>query len=40
MRTSKRAVDTIINTFIEDTKKFGFGDVIIHHVNCEEKAKK
>lgn len=40
VRTSKRAVDTIINTFIEDTKKFGFGDVIIHHVNCEEKAKK
>lgn len=40
VRTSKRAVETIINTFIEDTKKFGFGDVIIHHINCEEKAKK
>ncbi|MCY6356551.1 DegV family protein [Clostridium sp. ZS2-4] len=40
VRTSKRAIETIINTFIEDTKKFGFGDVIIHHINCEEKAKK
>ncbi|MCY6369087.1 DegV family protein [Clostridium ganghwense] len=40
VRTSKRAIQTIINTFKEDTKKFGFGDVIIHHINCEERAKK
>lgn len=40
VRTSKRAIQTIMNTFMEDIKNFGLGDVIIHHINCEERAKK
>lgn len=39
VRTKKRALERIVDIFIEDINKFGLGEVIIHHINCEEEAK-
>ena len=39
VRTKKRAIQSMIATFEEDIRKFGFGDIIVHHINCEEEAK-
>lgn len=37
VRTKRRAVDKIVDTFMEDIKLNGLGDVIVHHINCEEE---
>lgn len=39
VRTKKKAVDKMVNTFIEDINKNILGDVIVHHINCEEEGK-
>lgn len=37
VRTRKKAIDTIVNAVFEDIEKNGLGDVIVHHINCEEE---
>jgi len=39
VRTKKRAIQSMIATFEEDIKNFGLGDIIVHHINCEEEAR-
>ena len=38
VRTKKRAIQTMIDKFIEDTTKHGLGEVMIHHINDVEGA--
>ena len=38
VRTKKRAIQTMIDKFIEDTSSHGLGEVIIHHINDVEGA--
>lgn len=38
VRTKKKAVDVILNKAVKDIKEKGFGEVIVHHINCEEEA--
>lgn len=38
VRTKKRAIQTMIDKFIEDITKCGLGDVMIHHINDVEGA--
>ncbi|QXM06383.1 DegV family protein [Crassaminicella indica] len=40
VRTKKRALEKMIDIFLENIKSCGLGDVIVHHINCEEEAKK
>ena len=37
VRTRKKSIDTMVNAVCEDIQKNGFGDVIVHHINCEEE---
>ena len=37
VRTKRRAIDKILNLFLEDINEKGIGDVIVHHINCEEE---
>ncbi|GAA0704377.1 DegV family protein [Paraclostridium ghonii] len=37
VRTRKKAIGKIVSTFFEDVDKNGLGDVIVHHINCEEE---
>lgn len=39
VRTKKRAVQEMVDTFLKDIKKSQFGNAVIHHINCEEEAK-
>jgi DegV family protein with EDD domain len=38
VRTKKRAIQTMIDKFTEDTTKHGLGEVMIHHINDVEGA--
>ena len=38
VRTKKRAIQTMIDKFIEDITKHGLGEVMIHHINNVEGA--
>ncbi|MEA3423481.1 MAG: DegV family protein [Bacillota bacterium] len=40
VRTKKRAIEKMVDLLIKDIQEFGLGEVIIHHINCEEEAKK
>lgn len=40
VRTKKRALAKITDIFFEDINKFGLGEAIIHHINCEKEANK
>lgn len=40
VRTSKKAITTIVDTFLKDIEEYGFGGAIVHHINCEAEAKK
>lgn len=37
VRTKKKAVDTLINTLINDLKGKQLGGIIIHHINCPDE---
>ena len=37
VRTKKKAVDSILNKVLEDCNNKGIGDVIVHHINCEDE---
>ncbi|MBZ9607745.1 DegV family protein [Clostridium estertheticum] len=39
VRTKKRAIQTMIDKFIEDITKHGLGEVMIHHINDVEGAR-
>jgi DegV family protein with EDD domain len=39
VRTSKKAISNIIDIFLKDIEEYGFGDAIVHHINCEQQAK-
>ena len=36
VRTKKKAVNAIVDKVLDDIKNYGLGDVIVHHINCEE----
>ena len=38
VRTKKRAIQTMVDKFVEDITKHGLGEVIIHHINDVEGA--
>lgn len=38
VRTKKNAIQKMIDIFSENINTHGFGDAIIHHINCEEEA--
>jgi len=40
VRTKKKSIEKMIEIFSEDISNFGLGEVIIHHINCEEEAQK
>ncbi|MGL5346409.1 MAG: DegV family protein [Peptostreptococcaceae bacterium] len=40
VRTRKKAIDTIVNSCIDEIEKKGLGDIIVHHINCEEEGLK
>jgi len=40
VRTKKKALKRMIDELIENITEFGVGEVIVHHINCEEEAKK
>lgn len=37
VRTRKKAVDSIVKSALEDIDSKGLGDIIVHHINCEEE---
>lgn len=37
VRTKKKAIDAIIQGFMSDLAERELGDVIVHHINCEEE---
>lgn len=37
VRTKKKAVEKIIETVVSDIKEKSIGEVIVHHINCEEE---
>ncbi len=37
VRTKKKAVESILNKVLEDCKNKEIGDVIVHHINCEDE---
>ena len=39
VRTKKRAVQSLIDIFMRDIKKFGLGNIKVHHIECEDEAK-
>lgn len=40
VRTKKRALQEIVDIFIDNINNFGFGEVIVHHIDCEGEAYK
>lgn len=40
VRTRKKAIDTMVESVLEDIDKNGLGDIIVHHINCEEEGLK
>jgi DegV family protein with EDD domain len=39
VRTSNRAIQKMLDIFCEDFKNKGIVDVIVHHINCQEKGR-
>ena len=39
VRTRKKAVNVILDKVFDDIEKNGLGDVVVHHINCEEEGK-
>lgn len=37
VRTKKKAIDTLINTLLNDLSGKQLGGIIVHHINCEEE---
>lgn len=39
VRTKKKAVNSIVNQVLMDIDEKGLGEVIVHHINCEEEGR-
>ncbi len=39
VRTKKKAIERIVEFFLEEIKEKGLGDAVIHHINCESEGK-
>lgn len=39
VRTKKKAIDKIIDTIVKDVEENGLGDIVVHHINCENEGK-
>ncbi|NLN49312.1 MAG: DegV family protein, partial [Clostridiales bacterium] len=39
VRTKKKAVEKIVEFFLEEVKEKGLGQVVLHHINCESEGK-
>lgn len=39
VRTKKKAVEKIVEFFLEEVKEKGLGQVVVHHINCESEGK-
>lgn len=39
VRTKKRAVERIVDFFLEEIKEKGLSQVVVHHINCESEGK-
>lgn len=39
VRTKKKAIEGIINKALTDIKERGLGEIIVHHINCEDEGK-
>ena len=37
VRTRKKTIEKLLSSFFEDIDTHGLGDVIVHHINCEEE---
>ncbi|WP_297634014.1 DegV family protein [uncultured Clostridium sp.] len=40
VRTRKKAIDEIVEETLSDIENGGLGDIIVHHINCEEEGLK
>lgn len=40
VRTKNKAIEKILSTIIEDYTNKGIGEIIVHHINCEEEGNK
>ena len=36
VRTRKKAIEEIVKTVLEEIESKGFGDIVVHHINCQE----
>lgn len=39
VRTKKKAINVILDKVLDDIKNNGLGEVVVHHINCEEEGK-
>lgn len=39
VRTKKKAVERIVDFFLEEIKEKGLGQVVVHHINCESEGR-
>lgn len=37
VRTKRRAIDAMVNKVLSDIEKSSLGEIIVHHINCEEE---
>lgn len=37
VRTKRRAIDAMVNKVLKDVEKASLGEIIVHHINCEEE---
>ena len=40
VRTRKKTIEEIVTTVLNDIESKGLGDIIVHHINCEEEGLK
>ena len=40
VRTKKKAIQKIVDFFLDEVKEKGLGKVVVHHINCESEGKK
>lgn len=40
VRTRKKTIDEIVSAVLQDIEAKGLGDIIVHHINCEEEGLK
>jgi fatty acid-binding protein DegV len=39
VRTNKKAVLAMVDRMMKDVSQYGLGEIVIHHINCLQKAK-